>query len=283
MPSIRKKLTAEQNPNECKNTRMNISHAGVFANFRPDEIAHMSRYEKIASYLVDDAKKKGRPLDTLEIGCGEVWVLRTLYKSFVVKKSDVVASYWGYDIDPASFQEIRYWSGDGCDLEDTTWIKNFNATLEIKDVSVDPILPHEDESIDVAWSTEVIEHMPREAVEPWISELSRVLRKDGTVFISTPNHDGSNDKLPEDHIYEWGFIELKELLEKYFNLESVVGVFTQMRKFNQSQNAKEIWTKEQLSMLEERFGRQFLRVAAATFYPETSNNCFWRLSKKDSA
>ena len=283
MPSIRKKLTAEQNPNECKNTRMNISHAGVFANFRPDEIAHMSRYEKIASYLVDDAKRKGRPLDTLEIGCGEVWVLRTLYKSFVVKKSDVVASYWGYDIDPASFQEIRYWSGDGCDLEDTTWIKNFNATLEIKDVSVDPILPHEDESIDVAWSTEVIEHMPREAVEPWIAELSRVLRKDGTVFISTPNHDGSNDKLPEDHIYEWGFLELKELLEKYFNLESVVGVFTQMRKFNQSQNAKEIWTKEQLSMLEERFGRQFLRVAAATFYPETSNNCFWRLSKKDSA
>ena len=282
MPSIRKKLTAEQNPNECKNTRMNISHAGVFANFRPDEIAHMSRYEKIASYLIDDAKKKGRPLDTLEIGCGEVWVLRTLYKSFVVKKSDVVASYWGYDIDPASFQEIRYWSGGGCDLEDTTWIKNFNATLEIKDVSIDPILPHEDESIGVAWSTEVIEHMPREAVEPWISELSRVLRKDGTVFISTPNHDGSNDKLPEDHIYEWGFLELKELLEKYFNLESVVGVFTQMRKFNQSQNAKEIWTKEQLSMLEERFGRQFLRVAAATFYPETSNNCFWRLSKKDS-
>ena len=245
MPSIRKKLTAEQNPNECKNTRMNISHAGVFANFRPDEIAHMSRYEKIASYLVDDAKKKGRPLDTLEIGWGEVWVLRTLYKSFVVKKSDVVASYWGYDIDPASFQEIRYWSGDGCDLEDTTWIKNFNATLEIKDVSVDPILPHEDESIDVAWSTEVIEHMPREAVEPWISELSRVLRKDGTVFISTPNHDGSNDKLPEDHIYEWGFLELKELLEKYFNLESVVGVFTQMRKFNQSQNGQEKKGKHQ--------------------------------------
>ena len=282
MPSIRKKLTAEQNPNECKNTRMNISHAGVFANFRPDEIAHMSRYEKIASYLVDDAKRKGRPLDTLEIGCGEVWVLRTLYKSFVVKKSDVVASYWGYDIDPASFQEIRYWSGDGCDLEDTTWIKNFNATLEIKDVSVDPTLPHEDESIDVAWSTEVIEHMPREAVEPWIAELSRVLRKDGTVFISTPNHDGSNDKLPEDHIYEWGYEELKDLLEKYFKLESVVGVFTQMRGFDASQKLKQIWTPEQITMLKERFGRQFLRVVAATFYPETANNCFWRLSKKDT-
>ena len=121
--------------------------------------------------------------------------------------------------------------------------------------------------------------MPREAVEPWIAELSRVVKKGGTVFISTPNHDGSNDKLPEDHIYEWGFQELKDLLEKYFKLESVVGVFTQMRKFNVAQRAKQIWTPEQLNMLEERFGRQFMRVAAATFYPETSNNCFWRLSK----
>ena len=279
MPSIRKKLTAEENPNDCKNTRMNIAHAGVFANFRPDEIAHMSRFEKIASFLIDESKRQGRPLDTLEIGCGEVWVLRTLYKSYVVKKSDVISSYYGYDIDPASFQEIQYWSGNGCHLDETTWLKNFNATLEIKDVSVDPILPHNNESIDVAWSTEVIEHMPREAVEPWIAELSRVVKKGGTVFISTPNHDGSNDKLPEDHIYEWGFQELKDLLERYFQLESVVGVFTQMRRFNQAQRAKQIWTPEQLSMLEERFGRQFLRVAAATFYPETSNNCFWRLSK----
>ena len=279
MPSIRKKLTAEQNPNDCKNTRMNIAHAGVFANFRPDEIAHMSRFEKIASFLIDESKRQGRPLDTLEIGCGEVWVLRTLYKSYVVKKSDVISSYYGYDIDPASFEEIKYWAGEGGHLDDTTWIKNFNATLELKDVSVDPTLPHNNESIDVAWSTEVIEHMPREAVEPWIAELSRVVKKGGTVFISTPNHDGSNDKLPEDHIYEWGFQELKDLLEKYFKLESVVGVFTQMRKFNVAQRAKQIWTPEQLNMLEERFGRQFMRVAAATFYPETSNNCFWRLSK----
>ena len=40
------------------------------------------------------------------------------------------------------------------------------------------------------------------------------------------------------------------------------------------------WTPEQFTMLENRYGRQFLRVVAATFYPEVANNCSWVLRKK---
>ena len=40
------------------------------------------------------------------------------------------------------------------------------------------------------------------------------------------------------------------------------------------------WSPEQLNMLKARFGRQFLRVVAATPYPEYSNNCSWVLRKK---
>ena len=58
----------------------------------------------------------------------------------------------------------------------------------------------EDESIDVFWSTEVIEHMKPDFVPRWLNEADRVLRPGGLVYISTPNHDGSNDKLPEDHV-----------------------------------------------------------------------------------
>ena len=37
---------------------------------------------------------------------------------------------------------------------------------------------------------------------------------------------------------------------------------------------------DQFEILEERYGKQFLRVVAATFYPEVSNNCAWILRKR---
>jgi len=45
MSSIRKKLLV--NENDSKNTRMDIASAGVLANWRPDELAHMSRFDKL--------------------------------------------------------------------------------------------------------------------------------------------------------------------------------------------------------------------------------------------
>ena len=81
-----------------------------------------------------------------------------------------------------------------------------------------------DESIDFFWSTEVIEHMGREFVPAWLDDVARVMRPDRHwAYVSTPNHDGSNDKLPEDHVYEWGFEELKEELERNFNIEGGYG------------------------------------------------------------
>ena len=74
MSSIRKKLLV--NENDSKNTRMDIASAGVLANWRPDEIAHMSRFDKIASLCIEESRKLGRPLDTFEVGCGECWALR---------------------------------------------------------------------------------------------------------------------------------------------------------------------------------------------------------------
>ena len=55
MSSIRKKLTV--NENDSKNTRMNLASAGVLANWRPDELAHMSRFDKISTLCIEEAKR----------------------------------------------------------------------------------------------------------------------------------------------------------------------------------------------------------------------------------
>jgi len=68
MASIRKKLAV--NANNSKNTRMDIASAGTLANWRPDELAHISRFCKMGQIIMGRAKQLGRPVDILEIGCG---------------------------------------------------------------------------------------------------------------------------------------------------------------------------------------------------------------------
>ena len=279
MSSIRRKLTV--NENDSKNTRMNIASAGVLANWRPDELAHMSRFDKIATLCIEEAKRLERPIDGFEVGCGECWTLRNLYKAYVIKKSDVIRSYYGYDIDPACELENPFWSNAGGLLKDSTWFKNFNGEIRIQDLTVNPVFDLEDQSVDFFWSTEVIEHMGREFVPAWLDDVARVMRKGALGYVSTPNHDGSNDKLPEDHVYVWGFEELTEELERNFIIESVVGTFIQIPKLRKAlREDPNGWTADQYEMLEQRYGRQFLRMAAAVFYPEVANNCAWVLRKK---
>lgn len=285
MASIRK--TLEENVNDSKNTRMDITSGNMLGNWRPDEITHMTRYDKISSLCIEEAKKLERPIDVLEAGCGEIWVLRNLYKAYTVKKSDIIRSYRGVDIDPACLNEKVGYSSPTGFVQDSTWFANFNGKIDIQDLTVNPTFDLPDNSIDFFWTTEVIEHMGREFIAPWLDDANRVLRPGGLIYVSTPNHDGSNDKLPEDHIYEWGFEELKEELEdetRGWKIQSVVGTFCQLPKLKKAMAQDEDdhewrWWPDQYELLEQRYGRQFLRVVAATFYPEASNNCAWILRK----
>jgi len=285
MASIRK--TLEENVNDSKNTRMDITSGNMLGNWRPDEITHMTRYDKISSLCIEEAKKLERPIDVLEAGCGEIWVLRNLYKAYTVKKSDIIGSYRGVDIDPACLNEKVGYSSPTGFVQDSTWFANFNGKIDIQDLTVNPTFDLPDNSIDFFWTTEVIEHMGREFIAPWLDDANRVLRPGGLIYVSTPNHDGSNDKLPEDHIYEWGFEELKEELEdetRGWKIQSVVGTFCQLPKLKKAMAQDEDdhewrWWPDQYELLEQRYGRQFLRVVAATFYPEASNNCAWILRK----
>lgn len=274
------------NENDSKATRMDLASAGVTGNWRPDEIAHITRYEKIVDLLLSESKRLGRPVDTLEVGMGECWPLRILYKAFVVKKSDVVRSYHGFDIDPACAIDHKWWSNGGKDIHTSSWFQNFNGKAHIQDLTTNPELDVPDDSVDVAWTTEVIEHMKEEFVEPWVASMARKVRSGGMAYVSTPNHNGSNDKLPEDHVKEWTDVELRALLEKYFTIECVTGTFIQMRHFERAQAEYEAgkrsvgWDPDMVEMIKNRYGRHFQRVILAMPYPDVANNCNWILRKK---
>jgi hypothetical protein len=127
--------------------------------------------------------------------------------------------------------------------------------------------------------------MKPEFVEPWLANAAAALRPGGLAYVSTPNSDGSREKLPKDHVYEWGFDELKTLLEKYFELVRVDGVIIQHPSFNKAHRlAKELpkppvpdWI---IDLIRHRFDPNWQRIVLAMFYPEVANNCAWTLRKK---
>jgi SAM-dependent methyltransferase len=58
--------------------------------------------------------------------------------------------------------------------------------LEFRLIEIGGMLPFDDGSLDVVWSSEVIEHVADTG--PWLSEVRRVLRTGGRLLLTTPSH-----------------------------------------------------------------------------------------------
>ncbi len=87
-------------------------------------------------------------------------------------------------------------------------------------------LSFSDESFDVATSFQVIEHI--EDADKFLRQMARVLKKEGTALISTPNKQTYSPGTigPENpfHVREFYLNEFEELLRKYFNEVEIEGV-----------------------------------------------------------
>jgi 2-polyprenyl-3-methyl-5-hydroxy-6-metoxy-1,4-benzoquinol methylase len=73
-----------------------------------------------------------------------------------------------------------------------------------------------EKKFDVIVSTEFIEHITREELEPFIAEVKRLLKPEGIFIGSTPNK-----WLPTTnpfHLYEYTLEELREIFEKHFKI-----------------------------------------------------------------
>jgi len=267
--SVRRKLT--ENVNDSKNTRMNIAKSGDEGDWRVDVLAHISRYNRIAYMAIRESAKLARPLDCLEIGCGEFWPLKALYKAYQVPKDRVVRSYFGVDIDPAVLTAYAALPGN-MNLV-------FTMNVMIQDLTVQPALALQPGSVDFFWSTEVIEHMQPRFVPAWLDEVNRTLRPGALIYVSTPNSDGSHEKLPEDHVYEWGFDELKGELTKRWTFVEATGTFIQLPIFDKINKMLGRVPQDLVDDFRRRFDTHWLRNVLAAPYPEQSNNVAWTLRK----
>lgn len=192
------RLKIAVNKNSSKNTRLPI--AEEFGNYRfgRDALAHLFRYLFIGEWIIKNARAAKKPLQVLDIGCGDIYVVRVLVSSFRVKKTDVIARYVGFDIDDKSLRRTE-----------KTKPHSLQVELVCGDVTDGGLAQFRDDEFDLVICTEVIEHVKPEFVEGFLNEIKRIGRY---AIISTPNFAGGTGKLPEDHIKEWTYRELSALL-----------------------------------------------------------------------
>lgn len=220
-------------------------------DFNPSTIAHVTAYTKCVDLLIQHSKEIGRPLHVLDIGCGDMHVLRALWNGSRVKKSTVLASYTGYDV---YCQEIPVGKNT------PGVILNF----EYCDFNADYILP---ENIDFVIALEFIEHIEYLAGMRLLATVHNSLVAGGRLLLSTPNATMHNKDVY--HIYEY---EIEELLCEL----QALGFSTQCWGHNihlkdlQHAILDHPEHSETLEILRNKFSNNFYRVIASSLFPEYS-------------
>ena len=272
MPSERSKL--DNNINDSKNTRMDIVNSLQNMDFRKDELMHIGRYLKACHTAIALSKQLNRPIKILDLGCGEAYSMRTLYKSFVVKKFDVVKRYIGIDIDKPMLSKTRD--------KYSKVLETVHGKLIAQDLTVNPHIKVKDGTIDLIIWFEMVEHIQPEFVRPILDEVFRILSPEGVLLLSTPNSNGSNQKLPKDHVYEWSYEDLSQEIQKAgFTILSSHGT-----SINPSKIPKDIWEKR-MKTVEAVYGTfgentAFSCVALAPLFPvKYSKNMLFELKKSE--
>jgi 2-polyprenyl-3-methyl-5-hydroxy-6-metoxy-1,4-benzoquinol methylase len=132
-------------------------------------------YEELWQRLPDDLEPPDRELRShfllgrvnrgdrvLDLGCGDGWMTAELARAG--------AAPTGIEVAQAAIDRAR----------------QRHPELELRLAPIEGPLPVEDNACDVVWASEVIEHVADTA--GWLSEIRRVLRPEGRLLLTTPNH-----------------------------------------------------------------------------------------------
>ena len=159
-------------------------------------LRHVFVYEALESFINSDD-------NVLEIGFGEGYGTKMI--------SQFADTVIGLDVheDAVNYASKRY-SSENCTFQ------HFDGKE----------IPFEEETFDAVVSYQVIEHIEED--EDYVKEIERVLKKEGQLFLTTPNRlhrlDPGQEPWNPFHIREYSPSQLRDLLSNYFKKVEVKGV-----------------------------------------------------------
>lgn len=146
----------------------------------------------------------------LDYGCGDGRYYNYLYDSGALKKN-----IFGTEVSKIRIERCKKLGWENCFLTDF----------------LEP-LPFEDNFFDVISMVEVIEHIPKNDIDFYISEIKRILKPNGLFILTTPNYpikrfydiwdaffDKKWNRLKDDptHVTLYNQNKMSKLLNKYFS------------------------------------------------------------------
>lgn len=174
----------------------------IFSGERLDsksKLAKNNLIEHLARYELVKGKKESIVLD---IGCGTGHGANILSRKF--------KTIYGVD---TSEEGINYAK------------KNWNRKNTVFLIGSGTKIPFKKNTFDVAVAFEVFEH-----IKEWrkfLLEIRRVTKKNGRIYISTPNKDiyspGSKKPINPHHFFEMTHKQFRKAMNTYFNIEDFLG------------------------------------------------------------
>jgi ubiquinone/menaquinone biosynthesis C-methylase UbiE len=152
-------------------------------------------FELRRRFMLSEARPDDRALD---LGCGD--------GAFTGELAGVVRSVVGADVAEAALSRARA----------------RHPGLDFHLVPITGPLPFADNSFDLVWSSEVIEHVADTA--RWLSEVRRVLAPSARLLLTTPNHSrlalalGGIERYSDplgDHLHLYSRGSLRRLLDEF--------------------------------------------------------------------
>lgn len=139
-----------------------------------------------------------KPGKILEIGFGDGYLLKKLSKKY---------ECFGADISSINIKQAK---------------KN-TSSVRFKVIETDGVLPYDSDCFDAFIASEVMEHMSNQELVVCISEIYRILKKDGYVFITVPAEENLQENecfCPScsHRFHKWGHKQIwgkEKILQKF--------------------------------------------------------------------
>jgi len=227
--------------------------------YHRDQFAHYLRWTHVL-------KLAKRGMNILDFGCGSAELLEVLYRNRY--KPEI---YYGVDIRKKTIENLK-----------EKWADLKFAYFNVMDLCKPIILEGGEQIWDIIASFEVIEHLGKENVKPYLENMENLANFDTIILLSTPCYDekvgAAKNHIIDGEIGEFYFDELKKLLEFYFDIVEVYGTFASQKDYKPLLDG---WKLEYFNAVKGYFDTNILSNLMAPLFPEHSRNCLWKLKKKE--
>lgn len=244
---MKKYNTTQLNPETCFEKHV----------FHRDQFAHYLRW----TYVLKIAKIG---MNILDVGCGSGNLYEVFYRNRYKPNN-----FTGVDIRKKTIEQNR--------------LKFPKALWYDLDIVNDNLSDKND--WDIITSFEVIEHIGKSNGQKYLDNIKKVMNDKTLFLLSTPCFNGKaannhtydcgdgNGKIPQEYSYN----ELKELLEKNFNIENIFGTFASQSDYKKYMND---WQTKMFNELSKYYDSNLISNIMAPMFPDKSRNCLWVLKLK---